>query len=104
MLRTNERTRLWITAVAVWAALPGPFVGRPAAAATTIDIGVVSVFDFVADWMRAGAQFAVDDVNAAGGVLGRRLRLVFEQDSALGERGVRDLLRRGQIEALIGPE
>lgn len=76
----------------------------PSPAATPIKIGLVSVFDFVRGWMRDGAQFAVDEINARGGVLGRPVRLVFEHDPALGDRGVRELLFRHKVDALIGPE
>jgi branched-chain amino acid transport system substrate-binding protein len=86
----------------VLALLAGPL---PAArGAAPITIGVVSVFDFVADWMRKGSEFAAADVNAAGGVGGRPLRIVFVQDPALGDRGTRRLLEADRVDALIGPE
>lgn len=91
-----------LAVVALLASLLVPSA-RPAPAARPIRIGLVSVFDFVQDWMRDGARFAVDEINRAGGVLGRPLRLLYEHDSALGEKGVRDMLDRG-VDALIGPE
>ncbi|MBI4730274.1 MAG: ABC transporter substrate-binding protein [Acidobacteria bacterium] len=76
---------------------------RPAPAARPITIGLASSFDFVRDWTRDGARFAVDEINARGGVLGRPLRLLAEQDPALGDRAVKRLLAAG-VDALIGPE
>jgi branched-chain amino acid transport system substrate-binding protein len=77
----------------------------PAAqAAAPIKIGLVSVFDFVQEWITKGAQFAVDDINASGGVLGRRLELIAVHDPALGDRGTRRLLQQDRVDALIGPE
>ena len=59
--------------------------GMPAAPASTpIKIGLASVFDFAQEWMRDGAQFAVDEINRSGGVLGRPLKLYAENDPALG--------------------
>ena len=77
----------------------------PAApAATPIKIGLASVFDFASEWMRDGAQFAVDEINRSGGVLGRPLRLISQVDPALGNQAVRQLLLGDRVDALIGPE
>jgi branched-chain amino acid transport system substrate-binding protein len=77
----------------------------PAApAASPIKIGLASVFDFAAEWMRDGAQFAVDEINRSGGVLGRPLKLYTEVDPALGNRAVQQLLLGDRVDALIGPE
>jgi len=79
--------------------------GMPAApAATPIKIGLASVFDFASEWMRDGAQFAVDEINRSGGVLGRPLKLYSEVDPALGNRAVQQLLFGDRVDALIGPE
>ena len=73
----------------------------PAAPATPIKIGLASVFDFAQGWMHDGAQFAVDEINASGGVLGRPLQLFEENDPALGNRAVQKLLFDDQVDALI---
>ena len=79
--------------------------GIPAApAATPIKIGLASVFDFAQEWMHDGAQFAVDEINRSGGVLGRPLKLYSETDPALGNRAVQQLLFGDRVDALIGPE
>ena len=52
-----------------------------------------------------GTQMAVDEINAGGGVLGRKLRLVTEDDqSKPGEAAtvVRKLISRDKIVALLG--
>jgi branched-chain amino acid transport system substrate-binding protein len=79
---------------------------EPAApqSARPIKIGLASVFDFASEWMRDGAQFAVDEINRAGGVLGRRLQLIAQVDPALGNRAVQQLLLGDRVDALIGPE
>ena len=77
---------------------------QAAPAATPIKIGLASVFDFTREWMEDGARFAVQDINRAGGVLGRPLELVAEHDPALGNRAVRQLLLDDRVDVLIGPE
>src|SRR6266542_4701924 len=91
--------------IAVLAALVLVVVGAPAAPASTpIKIGLASVFDFASEWMRDGAQFAVDEINRSGGVLGRPLKLFAETDPALGNRAVQQLLFGDRVDALIVPE
>lgn len=52
-----------------------------------------------------GAQMAVDDLNEAGGLLGRRLELVVRDSTASDTtRILRDLVRREHVSAVIGPE
>ncbi len=56
--------------------------------------------------LRNGARLAVEEVNAAGGVLGRPLRLVEADDQARPEQGAeaaRALVEREGAVALIGP-
>ncbi|MFY9586066.1 MAG: ABC transporter substrate-binding protein [Actinomycetota bacterium] len=79
-------------------------IAPAAPAATPIKIGLASVFDFASEWMRDGAQFAVDEINRSGGVLGRPLRLISQVDPALGNQAVRQLLLGDRVDALIGPE
>ncbi len=79
-------------------------VAPAAPAATPIKIGLASVFDFASEWMRDGAQFAVDEINREGGVLGRPLKLIAEVDPALGNHAVQQLLLGDRVDALIGPE
>ncbi|MCA1839455.1 MAG: ABC transporter substrate-binding protein [Actinobacteria bacterium] len=74
-----------------------------AAGGPPIRIGMLSVFDFVEDWMHKGGDFAAQDINAAGGIGGRKVELVYENDPALGNQGIKNLVGKG-IDALIGPE
>jgi len=78
-------------------------VTRAAGPSDPIRIGMLSVFDFTEEWMRKGGEMAAEDINASGGIGGRRVELVFENDPALGNRGVKSLIERG-VDALIGPE
>lgn len=53
----------------------------------------------------AGTQMAVDEVNAAGGLLGKKLRLVMEDDqSKPGEAGIvaKKLISREKVIAMLG--
>ncbi len=68
-----------------------------------VRIGMLSVFDFVDEWMRKGGEMAAADINSSGGINGRKVELVYENDSALGNQGVKNLVARG-IDVLVGPE
>lgn len=55
---------------------------------------------------RDGAQLAVDELNAAGGVLGRPVELIVRDDTAKPEEGAaqaRDLIISEEVSALLGP-
>jgi branched-chain amino acid transport system substrate-binding protein len=55
---------------------------------------------------RNGAQLAIDELNAAGGVLGRPLELIVRDDQAQPEEGAtiaRDLIIEDEVAALLGP-
>ncbi|MBS3062356.1 MAG: ABC transporter substrate-binding protein [Candidatus Diapherotrites archaeon] len=54
----------------------------------------------------AGARMAVEEINAAGGVLGRRLELVAEDDkcSSEGVTAITKLINVDQVDAIIGPD
>jgi branched-chain amino acid transport system substrate-binding protein len=55
---------------------------------------------------RNAAQLAVDQLNEAGGVLGRQVELIVRDDQAQPEEGVniaRDLIIEEDIQALLGP-
>lgn len=96
-LRPAAAGILLLALVAVAAAQPS------AAAPAPIRIGMLSVFDFVRDWMAKGGEMAAEDINASGGINGRRVELVFESDPALGNQGVKNLVAAG-VDVLIGPE
>ncbi len=56
--------------------------------------------------MRNGVQIAIDEVNAAGGVMGKKLIMVDRDDEAKNERGgqiMQELLDKEQVAAVLGP-
>ncbi len=56
--------------------------------------------------MRNGAQIAVDEINAAGGVLGKKLVLIDRDDEAKNERGgqiMQEFLDKENVVAVLGP-
>ncbi|MGH9246761.1 MAG: ABC transporter substrate-binding protein [Acidimicrobiales bacterium] len=70
--------------------------------ATTLS-GPVAIFG---DANRNGAQLAVDELNEAGGVLGRPVELIVRDDEARPEEGARiarDLITGDGVAALLGP-
>jgi len=78
----------------------------PSAEVTAEPIKVGFVSDFSGFWaanevpMRDGAQYAVDEINAAGGVLGRPLELIArdgKDDNALTVRLVQELIDEGVV-------
>ena len=55
--------------------------------------------------MRDGVRLAVDEINKAGGVLGRQLLLVERDDEAKNERGVQiaqELINKERVVAQVG--
>ena len=55
--------------------------------------------------MRDGVKLAVDEINKAGGVLGRQLQVVERDDEAKNERGVQiaqELINKEQVAATVG--
>src|SRR3978361_887967 len=55
--------------------------------------------------MRDGVRLAVDEINKAGGVLGRKLMMVERDDEAKNERGVQiaqELINKEKVTAVVG--
>ena len=55
--------------------------------------------------MRDGVRLAVDEINKAGGVLGRQLQLVERDDESKNERGVQiaqELINKEKVVAAVG--
>lgn len=96
-------------AVAVIAAAPAARAGAaPAAAAEPIRIGLYGSFDVPNNGpaMRDGVRLAADEINDAGGVLGRRVAIVERDDGGDPAEGVRivlELADRERVAALVGP-
>ncbi len=56
--------------------------------------------------MRNGVQIAIEEINAAGGVLGKKLVMVDRDDEAKNERGgqiMQELLDKENVVAVLGP-
>src|SRR5215217_7079238 len=92
---TNEFTRRQITkSLAVFGAA-GAFgsLARPASAQSgPIRLGLISPLsgsqEVIGRYQLAGATIAVNQINAAGGVLGRKIELVTRDDKAAPAAGV----------------
>ena len=84
-------------------------VGASAHAADTIKIGVSGPFtggsSSMGVSMRDGVKLAAEEINAAGGVLGRKLELIERDDEAKNERGVQiaqELINKEKVAATVG--
>jgi len=80
-----------------------------AVAAEPIKIGVSGPFtggsSSMGVSMRDGVRLATDEINKAGGVLGRQLQLIERDDEAKNERGVQiaqELIQREKVVATVG--
>jgi branched-chain amino acid transport system substrate-binding protein len=81
----------------------------PAQAADPIKIGVSGPFtggsSSMGVSMRDGVRLAIEEINKAGGVLGRPLQLVERDDEAKNERGVQiaqELINKEKVVATVG--
>lgn len=85
-------------AAAVWAA--------PASAADTVKIGAIyPVKTLTGEQGRRSSQFAVDEINAAGGVLGKQLEIIVYDDGfkpADGVAAARRLMSEDGVKLLTG--
>ncbi len=93
----------------VVAMLPLLLVTGPAAAAESIKVGVILPFtggsSLAGTEIFSGITLALEEVNAAGGVLGRPIELVREDDESVPTKGVtaaQKLITRDRVVALIG--
>jgi branched-chain amino acid transport system substrate-binding protein len=107
-LRLNRRTILKTALAAGAAQIASPFV-IGARAADAIKIGMVDpltgVYAAVANNEVIGAKFAVEQINAKGGVLGRPLELLVEDsanDVGTGVQKTRKLIERDNVQFIIG--
>jgi len=99
------KIRFQLAAAAVIAALSA----SPSHAADTIKIGVDGPFtggsSSMGVSMRDGVLLAIKEINAKGGVLGRKLEPVLRDDEAKNERGVQiaqELIEREKVVATVG--
>ncbi|WP_413292896.1 ABC transporter substrate-binding protein [Bdellovibrio sp. HCB185ZH] len=86
------------------------FVGCTKKSEDTIKVGVYGPFTGgsapMGVSMRNGVQVAIDEINAAGGVLGKKITMVDRDDEAKNERGgqiMLELLDKEKVVAVLGP-
>src|SRR5450432_269322 len=89
--------------------LVASMISCAAIAADNIKIGVSGPFTGGSSpmgvSMRDGVKLAVDEINAKGGVLGRKIELVERDDEAKNERGVQiaqELINKENVVATVG--
>ncbi|MBX9710327.1 MAG: ABC transporter substrate-binding protein [Xanthobacteraceae bacterium] len=108
-LKLNRRSLLKTAALAGVAQIASPFV-MTARAADTVKIGLdnplTGTFAALGKNELIGAQLAVEQMNAKGGILGRQVELLVE-DSTSGEAAVavqkaNKLIERDQVNFLLG--
>ena len=93
----------------VWTAVAAAVFAVGAQAADPIKIGVAGPFtggsSSMGVSMRDGVRLAADEINKAGGVLGRQIQLVERDDEAKNERGVQiaqELISKEKVAATVG--
>lgn len=95
-------------ALAAASALAFAFASAPAAAQAPIRIGEMNSYKIFAAFLepyKKGMDLAVEEINAAGGVLGRRIEIVSRDDNGQPGDAVRvaeELLMRERVAFLIG--
>ena len=106
--KIDRRTVIKTAAAVGVAQITSPFV-ITARAADAIKIGMVDpltgVYAAVANNEVIGAKFAVEQINAKGGVLGRPLELMVEDsanDVGIGVQKTHKLIERDQVQFIIG--
>ena len=102
-LLSMTRRLLFAGAVAIFAAL------SPAAAQVTVKVGLVAAMSGQSaksgEAIVRGLSVAIDEINANGGVLGKKLELVVRDDESNPAKGViaaRELAQREKVVALFG--
>ncbi len=93
----------------LWTAVATAAMAWGAQAAEPIKIGVSGPFtggsSSMGVSMRDGVRLAADEINKAGGVLGRQIQLVERDDEAKNERGVQiaqELINKEKVAATVG--
>src|SRR5262250_3316460 len=108
-MRTERVLRLLAAVISVGVAgvFPNPFTTE-ASAQSTIKIGELNsykVFPAFLEPYKKGMELALDEINAAGGVLGRPLEIVSRDDNGSPGDAVRvaeELLSREKVDLLMG--
>jgi branched-chain amino acid transport system substrate-binding protein len=106
----NGLTALALAGTALGAACSGSKDAGAGAGGDVIKVGVYGPFTGgsspMGASMRDGARLAADEINAKGGVLGKKIQLVERDDQATNERGaqvMQDLVSNEKVVAVLGP-
>ncbi|MCC7226598.1 MAG: ABC transporter substrate-binding protein [Burkholderiaceae bacterium] len=93
----------------IFAATAATLIAGSAAAQETIKIGVIGPFtggsSSMGVSMRDGVVLAAKEINANGGVLGKKIELVLRDDEAKNERGVeiaQEFINKTKVAATVG--
>lgn len=86
MSQSNRRDVLKLGAAAAAAALPFPGLNLAHAQSGPLKIGLITPLsgpqEFIGSYVKNGAEIAVDQINKAGGILGRQVALEIRDDKA----------------------
>ncbi len=106
MKSTKNRTRLFL-AMAAAVAMVG-LTGTAASAAEPIRIGEINSYTTLADFTqpyKKGWEMAIEEINAAGGVIGRPLEVISRDDGGKPENAVKaaeELTTKENVDLLAG--
>lgn len=111
MVSLNRRKFLATTGAAAGGLLAESLLGRPALAQTrdAIKIGfpipLTGPFGSIASDMQRGATLAMEELNTKGGVLGRKLEVIFRDDQlkpGVGAQRAKELIENEKIHFMAG--
>ena len=110
-MKSTNRLRTALSTVGIVLAAAGLFAAASCATkGDDIKVGVYGPFTGgsapMGVSMRNGVQIAIDEINAAGGITGRKVVMVARDDEAKNERGgqiMQELLDKEQVVAVLGP-
>lgn len=109
-MRRDLRKSVCLFSFALLICCAGPVKSTSAAAADSIKIGAVLPFsggvELYGIQAKLGLDLATKEINAAGGILGRPLEVIYEDDRtdpAVAVKATRKLIERDGVLAVVGP-
>src|SRR5208282_5779652 len=109
-MRRDLRKSVCLFSFALLICCAGPVKSTSAAAADSIKIGAVLPFsggvELYGIQAKLGLDLATKEINAAGGILGRPLEVIYEDDQtdpAVAVKATRKLIERDGVLAVVGP-
>ena len=104
-----DRSHLRPTRRALAAVIALPLLSGPALAQETVKVGLVAALSGQSaksgEAITRGLQIAIDEINAAGGVLGRKVELIRRDDESNPAKGLvaaRELVQREKVAVFFG--